>query len=48
MKNLLQNLFYNKKISDLDVDGKDLTTKHDSILKEKKLNEYSALIIEIT
>jgi hypothetical protein len=37
MKNLLQNLFYNKKISDLDVDGKDLTTEHDSVLKEKKL-----------
>ena len=37
MKNLLQTLFYNKKISNLNVDGKDLTIKHDSILRKKKL-----------
>ena len=37
MKNLLQTLFYNKKISHLNVDEIDLTIKHDSILKKKKL-----------
>jgi len=37
MNKLLQTLFYNKKISSLDVNGKDLTIQHDFILKKKKL-----------
>ena len=31
MRNLLQTIFYNKKISNLDVDGKDLTIEHNYI-----------------
>ncbi len=37
MKNLIQSIFYNKKVSKLDVDGEDLTKKHYSIIQEKKL-----------
>ena len=37
MKNLLQTLFYNKQVSNLDVDGEDLTKKHYLIIKKKKL-----------
>ena len=37
MKNLLQTFFYSKQVSNLDVDGIDLTKKHFSILKKKKL-----------
>ena len=37
MKNLLQTFFYSKQVSNLDVNGIDLTKKHFSILKKKKL-----------
>jgi len=37
MRNFLQTLFYNKKIANLNVDEKELTIQHDSILKKKKL-----------
>ena len=37
MRNLLQYFFYNKQVSVLDVNSKELTQKHYDILKEKKL-----------
>ena len=37
MRNLLQSFFYNKQVSKLDVDSKELTKKHSEIIKEKKL-----------
>ena len=37
MKNIFQNLFYDKEIANIDVDSEDLTKKHAEIIKKKKL-----------
>ena len=37
MKNIFQNLFYNKEIANIDVDSKELTKKHSEIIIKKKL-----------
>ncbi len=37
MKNIFQNLFYDKEVANLDVDGEELTKKHSEIIKKKKL-----------